>query len=155
MKFKQYLYLRELALQRLLTMSDNEYAVKQADLQNYAFLGDAVFSVYIRRILLNTEIPSTRVLHDLAADFVSARTQSNIFHAVERYLTEDEQDLCRRARNLKVTTPTSAKVAEYRSSTAWETLLGYHYYHSNSERLSELLQLSFQEIVREIKNDAK
>lgn len=148
MKFKQYLYLRDEAIGRLAQATPTE---AEWDLQTYAFVGDAVYSVFVRTRLAETGIAKTRVLHDLAARLVAAKNQSAVLRSLWDTLTEEERDLCRRARNLSLHAPASATLVEYQQSTAWEALLGYCYRHNQKERLETLLQTAWplaQEVMR-------
>ena len=55
-------------------------------------------------------------------------------------LTEDEQELARRARNLPIPVARRSIQATYRQSTAFEVLIGYWYLH-NKERLGYIENL--------------
>lgn len=152
-KFKQYLHLRDVTLARLQDLAAGKTVETiKPDMQTYAFLGDAVYTLFVRRKLMATGVSATRVLHDLAAKIVSAKMQSYVLSSLEPELTDWERDFCRRARNAQVTTPASATVAEYRSSTAWEALLGYYSANGEEVRLNELLAKSFRCSVEELQN---
>lgn len=107
-----------------------------------AYIGDAVFSLYVRRRLLPVS-SHVQVLHDLAARMVSAVMQAKAMDALEGELTEDESQIARRGRNTKSTVPKSASVREYRQGTAFEALMGYLYLMDQKERLHELMDRSF------------
>lgn len=107
-----------------------------------AYIGDAVFSLYVRRRLLPVS-SHVQVLHDLAARMVSAVMQAKAMDALEADLTEEESQIARRGRNTKSTVPKSASVREYRQGTAFEALMGYLYLMDQKERLHELMDRSF------------
>lgn len=115
---------------------------KQVHPVELAYIGDAVFSLYVRRRLLPVS-SHVQVLHDLAARMVSAVMQAKAMDALEGDLTEDESQIARRGRNTKSTVPKSASVREYRQGTAFEALMGYLYLMDQKERLHELMDRSF------------
>jgi ribonuclease-3 family protein len=144
-RFEDYCRIRDFALRAC----GEELEVKDPKLLHpiiLAYVGDAVFSLYVRMRLVPVST-HVQVLHNLAARMVSAVMQARAMEALEPELTEEEAAMERRGRNTKSTVPKSASVREYRMSTAFETLMGYLYLSHQDERLEELLQKSF-EIVR-------
>ena len=143
MKFAQYQFLKEYALAACqaegMTLGD----AKQLNPIVLAYIGDVVFSMYVRLRLLPTS-SHVRVLNDLGMKMVSAVYQAVAMEQLESSLTEDEQHIYRRGRNAKSTVPKSASVREYRLATAFEALLGYLYLEEREERLEELLAASFK-----------
>ena len=115
---------------------------KQVHPVELAYIGDAVFSLYVRRRLLPVS-SHVQVLHDLAARMVSAVMQARAMDALEGDLTEEESRIARRGRNTKSTVPKSASVREYRQGTAFEALMGYLYLMDQKERLHQLMDRSF------------
>ncbi len=107
-----------------------------------AYIGDAVFSLYVRNRLLPVS-HHVQVLHNLAARMVSAVMQAKAMDILEPDLSEEEQQIARRGRNTKSTVPKSATVREYRQGTAFEALLGYLYLTKQEERLAEIMDRSF------------
>lgn len=114
-----------------------------------AYVGDAVYELYIRTRLSAEERP-VRELHRKAVALVRASTQAHMAHAIEPLLSEEERDVWRRARNAKSgTVPRSADVVEYRHSTAFEAVLGYLYLVGRHERLDALIEAALNEAVKE------
>lgn len=109
-----------------------------------AHIGDAYFHLYIRMRLLQVTHNITR-LHELSAEIVSATAQSKIYHAIEKFLSDDERDIFRRGRNAKSHLPRKATVAEYHVSTGFEALLGDLFLRKNFSRLNEICELAFKE----------
>lgn len=103
-----------------------------------AYVGDAVFELYIR-----TQLAAQRArvheLHKAAVHYVQAKAQAEIVHQWEPLLTEEEKSIVRRGRNARSAPPKNAAVADYRYSTGFEALLGYLYLSGRQERLMELL----------------
>ncbi|MDY6028713.1 MAG: ribonuclease III domain-containing protein [Acidaminococcaceae bacterium] len=145
MKFEQYKLLKDQAVAVCAAAG-----VKAADVDRLnpillAYIGDAVFSLYVRLRLLPTS-GQVRVLHDLGAKFVSAVYQSHAMEQLEPELTEEEQPVFRRGRNAKSIVPKSASVHQYRMATALEALLGWLFLQDRQERLEKLLEKSFDAI---------
>lgn len=107
-----------------------------------AFLGDAVYSLHVRRALMQNILLGKESLHDMTQHYVTAQAQARAFSAVEPYLTEEEADLCHRARNSNhLSKPRHAAGGDYRAATALEALLGMLYYNCDTDRLGEILDI--------------
>ncbi len=123
-------------------------AVKKGDLNSYsplvlAFLGDAVYELYIRSLIVAEGNAPVHKLHKRSVTFVKAKAQSDTIHRLMDLLNEEEQDIVRRGRNAKSgTIPKNADVAEYKYATGFETLLGYLYLKRDFPRLLQLLKIS-------------
>jgi ribonuclease III family protein len=108
-----------------------------------AFVGDAVYEVFIRTYLvdLNRNM-SVHKLHVEAIQFVKAHAQSEFIKKIEENLTEEEIYIFKRGRNSKSgTVPKNADVQEYRFATGFETLIGFLYITEQNERLEYLLNM--------------
>ena len=104
-----------------------------------AYLGDAVLELLVREHLLMTGYSSSKSLNAHARAFVSAPAQAAAMERLHHLLTEEEETIFRRGRNIGHTnTPKSATVAEYRAATGMETLFGYLHCLGRKERLEEL-----------------
>ena len=103
-----------------------------------AYLGDTVYDLYVRRRLVITG-GRMKDLHRAAVSQVRASAQSEALARVEDMLTEEEQGVVRRARNVKQSVPKSATPGEYHRATAFEALLGYLYLLHRTDRLMEIL----------------
>ena len=105
-----------------------------------AFVGDAVYSLYVReKLVLGTDF-KTGTLQRLSSRQVSARGQSELIERLLPALTEEEADIFRRGRNAKKSTRSKhASVGEYNRSTGFEALIGYLYLTGRHERIEELL----------------
>ncbi len=105
-----------------------------------AYLGDAVFSLYVRQLLVKKGISHASELNRLSLLYVTAPHQAAIFRRMEDKLTEEERDIYRRAYNHKgLKAPKHASYAEYRTATGLEALLGALYFENNIARIEELL----------------
>lgn len=105
-----------------------------------AFIGDAVYSLYIREKLSLTTDYKTGELQKLTSQKVSAHGQSELLNYVLPLLTDEETDIFKRGRNAKKATKSkNASVAEYNRSTGFEALLGFLYITGERERMDYLL----------------
>ncbi|MBO5327930.1 MAG: Mini-ribonuclease 3 [Clostridia bacterium] len=105
-----------------------------------AFIGDAVYSLYIREKLVLSADYKAGDLQKLSSKIVSAHGQSQLLERVILKFTEEETEIFKRGRNAKKGTKAkNASVAEYNRSTGFEAVLGYLYLMGNYERIDELL----------------
>jgi ribonuclease-3 family protein len=114
-----------------------------------AYMGDAVYEQAVREHILLKGSYNVNNLHKLATTYVKASAQATIIKAMWDDLTEDEQNLAKRARNRKYHTKAkNADPVTYKWATAFEALVGYLYLCEEDERLALILQKSFEIIER-------
>ncbi len=114
--------------------------VKQMSPLTWAYVGDAVFELYIRTYLINTTNLKPHELHVKSIKYVKAKAQADILQKLETDLTEDEKDVVRRGRNTQTHhIAKNASVQDYMYATAFEALIGYLYLTKQDERLTEIL----------------
>lgn len=105
-----------------------------------AFVGDAVYSLYVREGLVFSSDYKTGTLQKLSSAKVSAKGQAELFSRLEGKLTEEERDIFLRGRNAKKPAKSkSASVAEYNVSTGFEAVIGFLYLCGDYQRIDELL----------------
>ncbi len=122
----------------LTTITENEARILSP--VTLAFVGDAVYSLYVRE-RLTTDF-NTGTLQKLTSAEVSAHGQSGLLEKIQPLFTEEENDIFKRGRNAKKSTRSkSASVAEYNRSTGFEAVLGYLYLTGQYERISQLLEV--------------
>lgn len=110
-----------------------------------AYIGDAVYEVYVRNRIIK-EHPDMPVhkLHKAAIKYVRAHGQSEAMTVLEEELSDEELSVYKRGRNTKsATVPKNADVTEYRRATGFEALIGFLYKAEHSERLEELMEKAF------------
>ena len=108
-----------------------------------AFVGDSVFDLYVRTMLVLSERGNVNKLHKSATDYVRSGAQAKIARDVSEILSDKEKDILRRGRNSHSGyVPKNAVVSEYRYATGFEALIGYLYLKGNTERLIEILKFS-------------
>ncbi len=106
----------------------------------WAYIGDAVYELFVRQQLVSAGPAKTRDLHKEATTRVRAGYQAELVKRIEPFLTQREQEIVKRGRNVKSGhVPAGSDVITYRYSTAFEALLGYLYLCGETERLNELL----------------
>lgn len=119
---------------------------KQLNSLALAYMGDAIFEVYVRRHLLQSGRIRPNQLHREGTRYVSAKAQCQILFQMrdDNLLSEEEMAVVMRGRNAKSgTVPKNTDVQTYGYSTAFEALMGYLYLIGNEKRLEELIQRSF------------
>jgi ribonuclease-3 family protein len=105
-----------------------------------AFVGDAVYTLYIRQNIVLSSDRRPFELQKFSSAAVSAHGQNQILERIEGLFTEEEAAVFRRGRNAKKSTKSkNASVAEYNRSTGFEAVLGYLYLSGQYERISYLL----------------
>lgn len=125
-----------------------------------AYIGDAVFELYVRRHLLLRGIVRPNDLQKEAIKYVAAKAQSDIVHTLleKDLLSEKEQSVVKRGRNAKSkTSPKNTDIQTYRYSTAFEALIGFLYLEEEFARLEELISwaLDFVDHGREDSQNGK
>lgn len=121
----------------------------QREIANYpvlalAYIGDAVYELFVRRYLLTGGERKPRRLHKRAIDYVSAKSQSDLAAQLEPFLSEEEAWLMRRGRNAhSAHLPPNARVIDYRRATGLEALIGYLHLTEQSGRLEEIFAVLF------------
>lgn len=128
-------------------MLDFKYEGEPAELPGLtlAYVGDAVYELYVRRQLLSQSVKA-HTLHQLAIKRVNNNTQAALLMRIEPELTELEQSIARRGRNAKGLVPKNADVQTYRKSTGMEALIGYLYLKHEEDRLNWILR-QIEEVV--------
>lgn len=110
-----------------------------------AYMGDAVYEQYVRTRLVSAANMPVNILHCRATGFVSAQAQFEASKHILPMLTEEEDRVFKRGRNAHhATVPKNAQVTHYRHATGFEALIGYLYIKGDSDRLSYILDLSYE-----------
>ena len=107
-----------------------------------AYLGDAIYEVYIRKYLIERGIALVEDLQKEAVKYVSAKGQSKILKKLEEddFLSEEEMNVVKRGRNYKRGNhPRNTDIITYKNSTGFEALIGYLYLEEKRERLEEII----------------
>ena len=128
----------------------NEFGLEEQDLRTYspltlAYIGDAIFELVVRTVLVERKNTQAEKLHKAATKIVKAETQALLIEAVKDDLTEEELAVYKRGRNAKaVTRAKNATMSEYRRATGFEALMGYLYLKGDMERMIKLIHLGVE-----------
>ena len=107
----------------------------------WAYIGDAVYELFIRNKLIDETNLKPHKLHIEAIKYVKAKSQAEKLNEIYEMLTDEEKDIVRRGRNTQNHhLPKNANVQEYMYSTAFEALIGFLYLTKQNNRLKEILE---------------
>ena len=124
----------------LITKNENE--INMMSPISIAYVGDSVYSTYIRTYLANTTNFNQNKMNLLSINYVSAKSQAYILSKLveEEFITDEEKDIVRRGRNAKPHhLPKNSSISDYSHATAFETLVGYLFLTKKEDRLKEIL----------------
>lgn len=121
--------------------------LQTVSMQTLAFIGDAVYNVYIRCYLASHSNVKTGMLHKESIKYVSAKGQSHTIDDILDILTEEEMSVYKRGRNTNINTVSkNIDVVNYKRATGFEALIGYLYVKGEKDRLDELVKICIEKI---------
>ncbi len=129
-----------------------EFACKAVDIGtlsplNLAFVGDCIFDLMLRTLLVLRANRPTHELHVKKSSVAKAETQARMAEVLEEYLSEEEMAVLKRGRNAKSgTAAKNASVTDYRKATGLEALIGYLYLDGREARMMELLKVGLDRL---------
>lgn len=129
----------------ILSQIHREYGGGHVDVRTYspltlAYIGDAVFEIIIRTLIVEKGQRAANALHKHTTKVVCAQTQAKLIDAVYDSLTEEEQDIFRRAKNTKLhSTAKNASLSDYRKATGFEALCGYLFLKDDTVRILQII----------------
>ena len=124
----------------LINREKNETDINLLSPLTWAYVGDAVYELYVRTSLVNKTKLKPHKLHIESIKYVQAKAQADILKEIMEELTDEEKEIVRRARNAENHhLPKNAEPEDYMYSTAFEGLIGYLYLINSKERLNEIL----------------
>ncbi len=133
-------------LERGLGMHEYILGAKLPSVSALAYLGDAVYSLHVRKMLIRRGCEKSGELNRLALDYVTAERQARLMRKIEPLLLRDEREVFRRAMNSKhLNRPKHATLADYRYATGFEAVLGMLAWIDDNDRMNELLALEDSE----------
>ena len=134
----------------LLTKLKQQFQCEEVDIRTYspltlAFLGDCIFDLVIRTVIVERGNRAADSLHKQKSEIVKASAQSSMVEAILEDLTEMELTVYRRGRNAKsYTSAKNASISDYRRATGFEALMGYLYLTNQEDRMIELIKTSME-----------
>lgn len=104
-----------------------------------AYLGDSVFTLMVRKHLIENYDIKPNGLNKKANSVVCAKTQAEIMKVLKESLAEDELDIVMRARNSHTNNKAkNSTLEEYNLATQFEALVGYWFLNDNQEKLNKM-----------------
>ncbi len=124
---------------------NGQFDIDSKDIRTYspltlAYIGDAIFDVIVRSILVNRGNIPVNKLHRKASSIVKAPTQAAMILALKDNLSDEEADWYRRGRNSKPHTKAkNASTMDYLEATGFEAVVGYLYLTGDMDRICQLI----------------
>lgn len=109
-----------------------------------AYIGDAIYELYIRKYVLDLGKTKVKEIHKLVTNFVNANTQAKYMAWLleKDILTSEEKSIYLRGRNAKVSSNRkNVDLANYHEATGFEALFGYLHLLGNNARIELILKL--------------
>lgn len=134
----------------MLSQIHREFGGGEVDLRTYspltlAYIGDAVFEIIIRTLIVEKGQRAANTLHKHTTKIVCAQTQSKMIDAVYESLTEEEQDIYRRGKNTKIhSSAKNASLSDYRKATGFEALCGYLFLKDDTVRITHIIRQALE-----------
>lgn len=128
------------------------FPCEEKDIRGYsaltlAYLGDAVFEIIIRTLIVETTKGPVKNLHKRTSELVNAASQADLISSLQGVLTNEELIAYRHGRNAKTSSVAKhADIHDYRNATGLEALFGYLYLTGRSARAVELLKMGFEKL---------
>ena len=135
---------------------EEQFELPEQDIRSYspltlAYIGDAIYDLYIRTIIVKRGNTQPNKLHKKASALVKAETQAEMVTILEEHFTQEETAVFKRGRNAKsYTTAKNATTGEYRRATGFEAVVGYLYLTKQYNRIIDLIKIGLEAI-----NDGK
>lgn len=133
-----------------------EFACEEVDIKAYspltlAYIGDSIYDVMIRTVVVERGNRSANNLHKMSVKYVNAGVQSAMADALLEALSEEELAVYKRGRNAKsYTKAKNATVNDYRKATGLEALFGYLYLQDKMDRIIELIKIGLHKLKMEL-----
>ena len=107
-----------------------------------AYIGDAVYELMIRSILVSMGNRPVNKLNKDATSLVKAAAQSEIVKLISDNLSEEEYTVFKRGRNSSPhTMAKNASMSDYKYATGFEALIGFLYLDNRCDRALEFVKL--------------
>jgi len=139
----------------LLEYMKEQFALNEVDIKTYspltfAYIGDGVYELIIRSLLVMQGNTSVDKLHKRASKLVKASAQSAIIEELLPLITEEEANIFKRGRNAKsFTVAKNASMSDYRRATGLEALIGYLYLQGDMARAVDLVKIGLEKYMQE------
>lgn len=127
------------------------FSLTERDIRTYspltlAYIGDAVYEIIVRTVLVGQGNAPVNLLHKRASNLVKAEAQKEALERIKEQLTEEELSVFRRGRNAKsYTSAKNAAIGDYRVATGFEALFGYWYLTGQTGRMLQMAKAGMTE----------
>jgi ribonuclease-3 family protein len=128
------------------------FQMEEVDVVTYspltlAYIGDGVYDLIIRSIVVNHGNKQVNKLHKETSSLVQASTQSLMMRTMQEHLTEEEHGIYKRGRNAKSISPAkNQSITDYRRATGFEALIGYLYLKKEWKRMLDLVKIGLDSL---------
>lgn len=132
------------------------FRMQEVDIKEYSplaptYIGDAVYELIIRSLVLNEGNRQVQKMHKRTSSMVQASAQARIITALNDRLTEEEHAVYKRGRNAKSMSPAkNQSVSDYHKATGFEALMGYLYLKKEWKRMLELIKAGLDALENEV-----
>jgi len=132
---------------------DSFFGIEGKDIRSFspltlAYIGDAVYEIVIRTIIVEKGNAPVNKLHHKASSLVKAVAQKEAMEKILPLLTKEEEAVYKRGRNAKsYTSAKNASVIDYRIATGFEALMGFLYLMGRNERMLELVKIAVNNLI--------
>ena len=139
-------------MEESITYLKEQFGLKEQDIRTYsplalAYIGDGIYELYIRTIVVGRGNRQASKLHHAASRLVKAPTQALMAEALEAEFTPKEEAVYRRGRNAKsYTTAKNATTGQYRKATGFEAVMGYLYLTGQYIRMIDLIKMGLEAV---------
>lgn len=129
-----------------------QFQLEEIDMKTYspltlAYIGDSIYDLVIRTIVVKQGNCPANKLHKRASAFVKAPAQAELIEKIMPRLTEEEEQIYKRGRNAKsYSMAKNASMLEYRKATGLEALMGYLYLKNEMSRMIDLIKAGLEEM---------
>ena len=114
-----------------------------------AWIGDTVYDLIVRSVLLRRGMTQPDRLHRKASMIVNAHAQAELMGQIRDRLSKTEQAVCRRGHNARPAHKAkNADLETYLEATALECLVGYLYLTGQYHRILELMKEILEQLCR-------
>ena len=118
-----------------------EVDVNQYSPLTLAYIGDSIYDLIIKTLVVNEGNKQVQKLHKRTSRFVQASAQSQMMRVLQERLTEEEHAVYKRGRNARSMSPAkNQSVSDYHKATGFEALMGYLYLRKDWKRMLELIK---------------
>ncbi len=137
-------------MEKSISYLKEQFQLENRDIKTYspltlAYIGDAIYDLIIRTIIVSQSNCQPQKLHHSASKLVKAEKQSQMMGIIEPLLSEDELAVYKRGRNAKsYTMAKNASMSDYRRATGFEALMGYLYLKDQHMRMIDLIKIGLE-----------